>query len=150
MYLPEYVLELPSAGGGADIYMLEALLEDTFVKYSSNMGWLNPRVNAELVHAFSHFTYVHSEGRLMVTDLQGSNKGTAFTLTDPAIHCPVDLRRFTGTNFGTDGVIAVLRSHVCGATCKALGLKAVVTPGMAPADVQYSLVSYVESCTIYE
>ena len=46
----------------------------------------------------------------------------AFMLSDPAIHCPADMERFTRTNFGTTGFNAFFSTHTCGPTCKALGL----------------------------
>ena len=55
--------------------------------------------------------------------LQGVRTGKdTYTLTDPAVHCPADMNRFTRTNFGAAGFDAFFSSHTCGPTCKALGL----------------------------
>ena len=144
-YLPEYLLELPQPSGSVDIYLLEACIEGEFVRYGNNAGYVNPMISAELAHAFSHWTWVASEGRLMVTDLQGTNEGDAFTLTDPAIHCPQDLVRFCYTNLGMQGIELFFGSHSCGPTCIALGLK----PGhgqVKPAQAEEaSLVEYLDS-----
>ena len=133
-----------------DIYLLEARIEENFVKYGNNTGHINIGVNAELAHAFSHWCYEASAGRLMVTDLQGANTGTAFELTDPAIHCPVDLRRFGGTNLGRDGIMAFFRTHTCGATCSALSLTPAKPASGSMEDAESSLVSYLDSLAIYD
>ena len=93
-----------------------------FERYSNNGGYTNPTVKAELAHAFSHWSFEASHGRLMVVDLQGTRDGNDFTLTDPAIHCPQDLMRFCDTNFGGQGMKLFFDSHKCGPTCEALGL----------------------------
>ena len=124
-YLPVYLLEVPTASPQPEIWMLEACLAGGFGRYSNNGGYINPKIDAELAHAFSHWSFEASHGRLMVVDLQGSRCGNDFTLTDPAIHCPQDLMRFCDTNFGGHGMKLCFDSHNCGPTCEALGLEAV-------------------------
>lgn len=121
-YLPQYLMELPRVNGETDIFLLEKRIKDSFVHFSNNVGVINIDVDAELVHAFSHWTFVASEGRVMVTDLQGAKKGNNYTLTDPTVHCSIDLARFNATNLGTPGMEAFFCSHECGPTCTILGL----------------------------
>ena len=63
--------------------------------------------------AFSHWTHEVSGGSFMVTDLQGVRDPSsgAFTLCDPAIHCPADLLRFTRTNLGEEGCTLFFETH---------------------------------------
>jgi hypothetical protein len=56
-------------------------------------------------HAFSHFSYEMSKGRLMVVDLQGvftvrPNGTRVYELTDPVIHKKKSKRRFRKWTFG--------------------------------------------------
>ena len=81
----------------------------------------------ELALAFSHFTWAHTAGYLLVCDLQGvettDKRGRrTLLLTDPAIHCPGVLR-FGGTNMGMEGVRAFFKGHTCNSHCRALGLR---------------------------
>jgi hypothetical protein len=47
----------------------------------------------------------------------------AYKLFDPAIHCPSDMLRFTGTNLGERGIDQFFRTHRCNAVCSKMGLK---------------------------
>ena len=84
----------------------------------------------ELLVAFTHFTWEHTKHFCMVTDLQGivisdSDHGAGrptILLTDPAIHCPGDLR-FGKTNMQDKGVAAFFETHECNQYCRALGLR---------------------------
>jgi hypothetical protein len=81
----------------------------------------------DLATAFSHFTWEHTGHYCMVCDLQGisttDDKGRkALLLTDPAIHCPGNLR-FGKTNLQHHGVEAFFEVHKCNRFCKALGLR---------------------------
>ena len=78
----------------------------------------------EVAHAFTHWTYHATEGRLMVADIQGVRVGkTAIKLTDPQIHCVhPTLLTDDASSFGRVGMLRFFQSHRCGETCKALGL----------------------------
>jgi len=90
---------------------------------------LNP---IEYLHAFSHFSYVRSGGRLMVVDLQGSlvqdDGQRTYVLTDPAIHQERDNRRgglqfkvrrqFGRTDRGREGMKAFFETHECNDICR--------------------------------
>jgi hypothetical protein len=71
------------------------------------------------------FTYQFSKGKLMVTDIQGSN----YHLYDPEIASTdvvdgeSDELYFCCGNCSTVGIDAFIKSHVCNAFCKLIGLK---------------------------
>jgi len=102
----------------------EPLVMGNFVKWSSNAGYVNMEVWDEVAHAFTHWTYHATEGRLMVADIQGVRVGkTAIKLTDPQIHCVhPTLLTDDASSFGRVGMLRFFQSHRCGETCKALGL----------------------------
>ena len=140
---------MPQPSGVSEVHLLELRIEGAFLRFGNNAGFVNPHIEAELAHAFSHWTFVASEGILMVTDLQGSKEGNHYTLTDPAIHCPQDMLRFCSTNLGTHGIELFFGSHICGPTCIALGLQ----PGygqVKPADFEVSLVGRLDSWIAFE
>jgi elongation factor 2 kinase len=69
--------------------------------------------------AFSHFTYVYTQGRRIVTDVQG----VADLYTDPQVHS-LDGRGYGDGNLGLRGVALFFRSHQCNPLCARLGLPA--------------------------
>ena len=144
------MLELPQPNSTTDIYLLEPRIKDKYFRYSNNLGFISAAHDAEIAHAFSHWSFEASKHRVMITDLQGTHEGKAFTLTDPAVHCPVDVVRFnTTTNQGMPGIEAVLNTHECGPTCKALGLPSASKLTRAQASMG-SLAGYFEDLLIFD
>ena len=88
----------------------------------------------EVPQAFSHFSYVASNGKQLVCDLQGTwNGADGFMLTDPVVHYvskrnPNKKHKNGATDKGRDGVIRFFNTHLCGPLCKRLGLP----PGASP------------------
>ncbi|KAG6945187.1 hypothetical protein JG688_00016704, partial [Phytophthora aleatoria] len=70
--------------------------------------------------AFSHFSFVASDFRLMIVDIQG----VADSYTDPQIHS-ADGRGFGVGNLGTFGMEKFLESHRCNEVCRWLGLRSI-------------------------
>jgi elongation factor 2 kinase len=100
------------------LYAAEAFVEGDYVKYSNNSGWvLGDNHARNTPHAFSHFTFVASRGRLLIVDIQG----VANLFTDPVIH---SLRgpKFGGGDLGVRGVALFFHSHVCSPVCEALAM----------------------------
>jgi elongation factor 2 kinase len=96
-----------------------------FVKWQCNDGEVK-HMEATL-QAFSHFSNKHMQSRPVpeqgvVVDIQGVQSGNTFTLTDPAIHCTSDKRRFGDTNMGEQGIKSFFMSHSCNTLCNKLGL----------------------------
>ncbi|CAG8466429.1 4549_t:CDS:2 [Diversispora eburnea] len=56
-----------------------------------------------VLEAFVHYTYEHTDGYLVVSDLQGIESSDRFLLTDPVIHC-INPLRFGKTNLGRNGI----------------------------------------------
>ena len=142
-------MEVPQPSGSPEIFLLESRIEGAFTRLGNNAGYVSSHVEAELAHAFSHWTLA-SEGILVVTDLQGSKEGEDYTLTDPAIHCSQDMLRFCSTNLGMHGIELFFGSHTCGPTCTALGLQ----PGngqIKPAEFEeVSLVGRLDSWIAFD
>ena len=108
-----------------DIYLsLEPFIEGTYVKYNSNMGYVNDEVPSnrmnQVAQAFSHFTFERSQGLFLVSDLQGVGS----VLTDPAIHTR-DQKQFklADSNLGEEGFKFFFATHVCNDICQRLQLK---------------------------
>ena len=77
--------------------------------------------------AFSHFSYVNSEGVMLVCDIQGTLDKTAvppkFELTDPVIHNRVgNKHKYGRTDMGEHGIKRFFSTHCCNALCKLLNL----------------------------
>lgn len=96
-----------------------------FVKWQCNDGEVK-HVEA-ILQAFSHFSNKLMQSQPIpeqgvVVDIQGIQCGNTFTLTDPAIHCTSDKRRFGDTNMGEQGIKSFFGSHSCNTLCSKLGL----------------------------
>lgn len=114
-----------SAPGPQTAMFLEPFLTGRFVKWQSNDGEVK-HVEATL-QAFSHFSNMHMRSQPIpeqgvVVDIQGIQCGNTFTLTDPAIHCTSDKRRFGDTNMGEQGINSFFVSHSCNTLCSKMGL----------------------------
>ena len=101
----------------------EKFIEGTYKKFSNNAGFVDYNDPSWTLQAFSHWTYEHTNGDMIVVDLQGIDIGDnqTYLLTDPCIHS-TDLKRFGGTNLGTAGMKRFFQTHVCNAICLALKL----------------------------
>ena len=77
----------------------EPLPDGVFTKFSNNTGYWNDEELHETLLRFTDFTFLATNGYLMVTDLQGVKDGENFVLTDPVILCK-DKNRFGNTNLG--------------------------------------------------
>ncbi|KAL7559487.1 hypothetical protein ACA910_010303 [Epithemia clementina (nom. ined.)] len=102
-------------------------------EHMSKVAGSSPIPDEDFINAFSHFSYVKSQGKLMVVDLQGvlhirEDGSRDFCLTDPAIHTKkkCDDERtpnFGRTNRGKRGIKAFFTTHKCNAACQLLGLR---------------------------
>ena len=125
--------------------LVENFLKGKFTKYNSNNGFVykgaskkSPTIVlkggearlTDFLQAFSHWTYVHSDQRLLLCDLQGvlnqEGRSPRFELTDPAF-CTVKQKSlstqcFGGTDVGLKGIRSFFRSHECNIVCDCLGL----------------------------
>lgn len=106
-------------------YFLEGYINGNFEKYTNNYDYVND--TAEIMTAFSHYTYHKTEGKMMVCDLQGVNR----LLTDPAILTPEQKFRENGDK-GDHGINAFFMKHNCQNYCKALKLDRPKIPYKAP------------------
>ena len=102
--------------------MVEDFLEGDFQKYISNSGWVKPRCFSEYpsMPAFAHWSWVHTGGSLMVSDLQGVRYDSKYVLTDPAI---LSLEGSYGsTDLSLVGMGLFFLSHQCTDVCRSLGI----------------------------
>lgn len=115
---------VPKGKDTSNCVSLEPFIEGKYVKYNGNAGHVNQDMPLDPLNqaaqAFSHFTFERSNGRFLVSDLQGVGD----VLTDPAIHTR-DRRRFlfSQTNLGVDGFKHFFRTHQCNDICRRLALK---------------------------
>ncbi|XP_045192626.2 alpha-protein kinase 1-like [Mercenaria mercenaria] len=78
-------------------------------------GWVSPE---ELIdtEAFSHFTWCQSEGRILVSNLQGVKTSNAYHFTGPVIHSE-DMTYGT-SDLGQKGIKGFFKLHQCNRICK--------------------------------
>ncbi|CAJ1405416.1 unnamed protein product [Effrenium voratum] len=121
---------------------LERLVPGSYEKYTNNWSYVAGR--AEVAEALSHFSWFHSGGDMMVSDIQGV--GGAI-LTDPQIHT-ASKEGFGRGNLGTDGMDQFFLQHRCNSFCRRLGLKKspLQLAGRSPTSLSRGSWSDVEEC----
>ncbi|RHY62455.1 hypothetical protein DYB34_004155 [Aphanomyces astaci] len=113
---------------GRPLFTAEPYIPGDYTKYNNNSGWVGgdghgtaaATANDSQVataQAFSHFTYQHTKGQLMIVDLQGV--GSIFT--DPQIHS-LDATKYGHGNLGQAGITSFFATHKCNRVCRALHL----------------------------
>ncbi|KAL3798707.1 hypothetical protein HJC23_004458 [Cyclotella cryptica] len=95
-----FCAEAPLPSGGTE-----------FTKYSNNTGYWDGDHLDETLLRFTKYTYEVTSGYIIVTDLQGVQKGNQFYLTDPVILCK-DILRFGNTNLGEKFIAKCIESTV--------------------------------------
>lgn len=101
---------------------VEDYIPGRFTKFLNNDGIMNIGVSANFPAAFSHWSWVESKGKLMVSDIQGVRTGAGYVLTDPCIHSIDDPEGFGIPDLGMVGVQEFFKNHQCNALCTDLGL----------------------------
>ncbi|GLC42828.1 hypothetical protein PLESTM_001387400 [Pleodorina starrii] len=105
---------------------MEEFVLGKLVKYNDNGGGVASQADfLSVCDAFPHWSYHATEGRLMVTDIQGwlDKDAREVRLTDPCIHCQaLGLLDDANKDRWLQGMEDFFKSHTCGETCKALKL----------------------------
>jgi|ERR1711971_608552 len=115
--------------GQDDAYFVaEQRLKGDFVKFNGNNGYKNDQHKySELMQAFSHFSFIKSQAKMMVVDLQGVVEGEQIFLTDPQMLSrqsrSEDHREFGHGDLGFRGLQDFFCVHKCGPTCRLLQLQ---------------------------
>ena len=102
--------------------LVEDYLEGNFYKFVSNTGWVRRGCHTDYpeMPAFTHWSWVYTQGQLMITDLQGVRYDDKIVLTDPCVH---SLDRSCGaTDISIVGMCLFFYRHECNSVCKALGI----------------------------
>ena len=106
--------------GGKRYFTAEPFIVGEYVKFHNNSGWVNPDlkgITAATAGAFSHFTWQHTYGKIIVVDIQGVNS----ICTDPQIHS-LNGERYGRGNLMEPGILSFFHSHECNEICSALRL----------------------------
>ena len=105
-------------------YTMEPYIEGKYEKFNDNKGTV--RISADPIcaamQAFSHYTWVKSEKKLVICDLQGVRTESGVLITDPAIHAR-EFWKYGRTNFGPKGIRYFFKTHRCTKFCKKMGLE---------------------------
>lgn len=130
----------------------EGQIPGKYTKWTSNAGWVN---DAEMggggsLLAFSHWTWVKTNGEMVVCDLQGAryDNPMIYLLTDPAINSCSE--KYGNTDLGQFGITTFFQSHRCTQFCRDLGLAGnIPPPEMNPLNVFLSMLLAPRRSTSY-
>ena len=106
-----------STGSWAGRKTLQEPFIQNYQKFNSNSGWSDdsmpwPRV----MQALSHFSYHHSNGQLVLCDLQGGIYSESVVLTDPVILSTTKI--YGVTDLGSKGISSFFANHQCNEFCR--------------------------------
>ena len=124
IYLPVSVVTIPGRPY-QPYYTLEPRIEGKYIKFDKTVILNEFQEEMYLIlQTFSHFTYCYSEGRALVTDIQGVVENDKYILTDPTIHTAKPKKILKDpSNLGAAGMSAFFKAHVCNDICRNLSLK---------------------------
>jgi len=114
-FLKACVLEL-NQREGSPVCGVERFISGHYKKYNNNTGWVSED-DRNTPGTFSHFSYVASDGELLICDIQGVGD----IYTDPQIHSR-NGQGFGQGNLGQEGIQHFLCRHRCNRICKFLRL----------------------------
>eukprot|EP00960_Hanusia_phi_P039352 753859-Hanusia_phi.AAC.5 len=117
-FLETFVLEMTTEQGMRQLFTAEKFVQGDYQKHSSNSGFVQEVHHRMTPHAFSHFSYVHSKGKLMIVDIQGVGD----LWTDPQIHAVDDEQGFGVGNLGLAGMAKFFRTYHYNPLCEWIGL----------------------------
>lgn len=128
-FVDSWVVEFPHRpaphGAGPLTVLVEPVLRGPYIKYSNNYGFVSPE-NRDTPQAFSHWTWAHSGGKILVCDIQGVGD----LYTDPQIHSNAGPQNYLygRGDMGIDGINQFFSTHRCNGLCRSLGLPPVQGP----------------------
>eukprot|EP01001_Neometanema_parovale_P008239 NODE_4518_length_1053_cov_26.355914_g4316_i0.p1 GENE.NODE_4518_length_1053_cov_26.355914_g4316_i0~~NODE_4518_length_1053_cov_26.355914_g4316_i0.p1 ORF type:complete len:261 (+),score=23.63 NODE_4518_length_1053_cov_26.355914_g4316_i0:60-842(+) len=102
---------------GDEMLTVEPYLKGRYLKHNNNNGFVPPLARST-PQAFSHFTYAHTKGAMLVVDIQGVGD----LYTDPQIHCEGPIFGKNLSNLGRKGMESFFGTHQCNAICRYLSL----------------------------
>ena len=82
-FLECFVLEARVDGEESRFWCCEKFVSGDYEKHSSNAGFVEEVHHRMTPHAFSYYSYLLSDGKRMVVDIQGVGN----LWTDPQVHC---------------------------------------------------------------
>ena len=120
-----YMLLYDSQGNVKDWLNIEPYVDGEFLKLTNNYDFCHP-CGKKVSTSFTHFSYVQSLGKIMVTDLQGwlpTGSQNLIYLTDPQFH--TDSGDSSPFDFGQEGmkVFFDIVHPECNEICKTLKLE---------------------------
>ena len=98
--------------------LVEDYITGEWTKWNTNAGYVNPRANTVSLHAFSHWTWAHTKGDVLVCDLQGVRRDDRYILTDPVICSTGQI--YGETDLGVGGMAHFFSTHSCTSFCSHL------------------------------
>lgn len=110
---PEVWTYMQDSGRAGQKTLVEPMIAGEYFKFNSNTGYAAP--DADAMQALSHFSYHHSQGKLLLCDLQGGRFTDSYILTDPVILS--EKNEYGATDLGNEGISNFMAYHKCGRFC---------------------------------
>ena len=111
---PSQHLELLNLGSGVSLKTVSG----EWTKWTSNAGYVNSQATGTVLYAFSHWTWAHTKGEVLVCDLQEVWWNDHYILTDPVICSNGQI--YDETYLGVVGMAHFFNTHKCTSFCSRL------------------------------
>ena len=95
----------------------EDYIPGKFNKWCSNYGYISN--DSSILSAFMHWSWIHTRGEEMISDLQGVQSANSYTLTN-AVMLSLSSEKYGATNMGAEGMAMFFHNHKCNSLCECL------------------------------
>lgn len=117
-FLECFVLEYRVEGQESLYWCCEKFVQGDYMKHSSNSGFVEEAHHRMTPHAFSYYSYLLSDGKRMIVDIQGVGN----LWTDPQVHCVDKPKEFGVGNLGLAGIAKFFKTYRFNPLCEWIGL----------------------------
>jgi hypothetical protein len=110
--------------GRVQKFLVQPYIEEELEKFNNNTGWANEE--AEMAQALSHFSFHHSEGTRLLSDLQGLwdwEGDHRYILTGVSMMTNGAAGTLGPRDLGAEGIENFFHHHVCNAFCSPTWMK---------------------------
>ena len=128
----------------------EDYIPGQYKKWISNYGYISDE--SKSLPAFAHWSWIHTEGDIMIADLQGVRNDNSYILTDPVLlSATADGGEYGCTDMGIEGMAVFFLNHKCNEFCNMFSKPSVRSAGVSQIQISAAslLLQQITNSTAY-